>query len=155
MHFNVFRTATSFLVIILFFKTDLAYSQEFKQTIKGYVTDAESKKPLAGITVRALPGSGSSITDSTGFYSLNNTAVGRYQIQITAVGYESRTLTDIVLSSGKELELNIALVQDFKTLDSIVIRAAGNRTRPVNEFATVSARSFSSADTKRYSGRHE
>lgn len=150
MHFNVFRTATSFLVIILFFKTDLAYSQEFEQTIKGWVTDAESKKPLAGVTVRTLPGSESSITDRAGFYSLNNTAVGRYQIQITAVGYESRTLTDIVLSSGKELELNIALVQDFKTLDSIVIRAAGNRARPVNEFATVSASSFSSADTKRY-----
>ena len=150
MHINIPYAVSLCLLSILFLNCNSAFSRNFNQTIKGYVTDAESKKPLAGITIRFQPGAGNAVTDSTGFYSFKQAPVGRYQVQYTGIGYETRLLSDIVLSSGKELELNISLAQDFKELDSIVIRSSKDNTRPLNEFAAVSARSFSSADTKRY-----
>ena len=123
MHINIPYSISLCLLSILFLKGNSAFSQDFNQTIKGYVTDAESKKPLAGITIRFQPGAGNAVTDSTGFYSFKQAPVGRYQVQYTGIGYETRLLSDIVLSSGKELELNISLAQDFKELDSIVIRS--------------------------------
>lgn len=136
----------AFLLISLF-----SYGQSgYKQTIKGYIVDAESKKPLPGITVQVSPGSSRTISDSSGFYQLKNVPVGRYAIQYTSVGYETKTIAGLTLSSGKEMEQNISLIQKFSVLDSFTFRFHKNNSRPLNEFATISARSFSMEDTKRY-----
>ena len=128
-----------------------SFSQsDYRQTIKGYITDAESNKPLPGITVRLTPLEENTITDSLGFYALKNIPVGRYAIEYSGIGYESRILADQVLVSGKQLTLDVPLVQNFKILENVEVVASKNKSRPLNEFATLSARSFSSADAKRY-----
>lgn len=128
-----------------------SYGQsDYKQTIKGYIVDAESKQPLVGITVRVMPGEASVISDSSGFYLLKDIPVGRYAIQYTSIGYETKIISGLTLSSGKELEQNISLIQKFSVLDSFTLRLRKNNTKPLNEFATVSARSFSMDETKRY-----
>ncbi|MBS1597566.1 MAG: TonB-dependent receptor [Bacteroidetes bacterium] len=139
---------------LLFFFLQLSlfsYGQsDYKQTIKGYVIDAESKKPLAGITVKVVPGSASAVSDSSGFYLLKDVAVGRYAIQFTSIGYETKIISGLTLSSGKELEQNISLIQKFSLLESFTLRLRKNNAKPLNEFATVSARSFSMDETRRY-----
>jgi CarboxypepD_reg-like domain len=123
---------------------------DYRQTIKGYITDAESKKPLAGITVQLTTLKENAVTDSLGFYAFRNIPVGRYTIEYSGVGYESKILQDMVLVSGKQLTLDLPLIQNYKTLENVQVVASKNKSRPLNEFATLSARSFSSGDAKRY-----
>ncbi len=122
----------------------------FKQSVKGYVTDAASGKALPGVTVMFQPSGLSAISDSSGYYVIRNLPLGRYSIEYSTIGYESRTLSDILVTSGKENEQNISLTEKFKNLDNITVSSSRNRLKPINEFATVSARSFSIEDTKRY-----
>lgn len=121
----------------------------YTQSVKGHVADAESQRPLAGVTVQLMPGDSKAVTDGLGFYRLTNVPTGRYSIQYTIVGYEVQTLPDIIVSSGKELEQNITLREGLKNLQSVTVQA-GRGKKPLNEFAVLSARSFSMEETKRF-----
>ncbi len=78
-----FHSSISLIMATLF---TLAYARsvaqsDYRQTIKGYITDAESKKPLAGITVQLTALKENTVTDSLGFYAFRNIPVGRYAIE--------------------------------------------------------------------------
>ncbi|MDR6342517.1 hypothetical protein HNQ91_005601 [Filimonas zeae] len=128
----------------------IAYAQSFKQSVKGRVTDAESQQPLSGVTIVFSPGNIRAVTDSTGTYHIAGLPTGRYSIQYSIAGYELQTLSDIVIVSGKELEQNVLLREGFKNLTAVTVQSGRNGRKPLNEFAAVSARSFSMEETKRY-----
>lgn len=128
------------------------YSQQatgFRQTVKGRITDAESQRPLAGVSVTLSPGAATTITDSLGFYRLTDIPTGKYILQCTIMGYEVQTLPDVVVGSGKELEQNMVMREGFKSLKAITVQSGRGR-KPMNEFAVSSARSFSMEETKRF-----
>ncbi|HEX6334011.1 MAG TPA: TonB-dependent receptor [Flavisolibacter sp.] len=136
------------LTTLLFLACLAAGGQEaLKQTVKGIITDADSKMPLAGATVSI--GEQSTITDSTGEFQLANVAIGRSQLSVSMVGYDSKK-TEVIVNSGKEVYLAIPLVENIRQMDAIKIVARRNRSKPLNEFASASARSFSVEETKRY-----
>ncbi|BAV09807.1 Carboxypeptidase regulatory-like domain-containing protein [Filimonas lacunae] len=136
------------ITYILYLLLQAAYAQSFTQSVKGQVTDAESRRTLAGVSIVLMPGNIRAITDSLGFYHIANIGTGRYTVQYTIAGYEPQSLPDVVVNSGKEAELNIGMREDFKNLGAVTVTARGRK--PLNEFAAVSARSFSMEDTKRY-----
>ncbi len=59
------------------------------QSIKGRVTDSESGRPLAGITVAVARTTLGTVTDASGQFELNGLTNGDYQLEISAVGYET------------------------------------------------------------------
>jgi len=72
-------------------------------------------------------------TNLEGFFTLNNVNVGGpYTIQITYVGYEPQTLSNIFLDLGQTETFNIEMNESSVTLDEIVVSAGGlfdgNRT---------------------------
>ncbi len=122
----------------------------FTQTIKGVVTDADSKKPLSLATVNLLNSKIHVLTDSLGQFRINGVAVGRHSVTVSNLGYDSKTIAEIMVSSGKEVFVNIALTETVQTLKEVSVSSRKNRTKSLNEFATASARQFSVEDTKRY-----
>ena len=142
-------------LIILFITLSIAATeQSLVQNIKGKVIDKDSKFPLIGATILITdisPKKGS-VSDLDGNFLFDNIPIGRHTIQISYVGYKSKTLEGIYLSSGKELYLNIELTESAMQLKEAVIKANGNgrQSRPLNEMATISARSFSVEETGRY-----
>jgi hypothetical protein len=146
------RTIFFFLAALLLFSQAVRAQSAltFRQSVKGHVTDAESQRPLAGVSIRLMPGDIQAVTDSAGFYHLHAIPTGRYVFQYTIVGYEVQTLPDVIVSSGKELEQNVLLREGFKSLKAITVQAGRSGRKPLNEFAVVSARSFSMEETKRF-----
>lgn len=132
-----------------------AFSQHnFTQTIRGKVIDAQSYEPLPGATV-TLIGSEPLIgvsTDAEGDFFLENIPVGRQSLHITFVGYRPAMLQNLLLTSGKEIVLEVKLEENITRLTDVVITAPQNKERPQNDFATVSARSFTVEETERYAG---
>ncbi|MGC4058980.1 MAG: carboxypeptidase-like regulatory domain-containing protein [Chitinophagaceae bacterium] len=149
---------TRLLFFFFLFATTLyipnAAAQELQQTIRGRVTDGDTRQPLTDATVQLqLPQNGiASVTDSNGYFSLPGCPVGRVDLQIALPGYETRVLRNLVLSSGKELVLEITLKEAYKGLKNVVVKGRRNKSSVANEMALVSARSFSVEETKRYAG---
>lgn len=132
-----------------------AAAQTPVQTIRGVITDKQSSATIPGVSVvvlNAVPVIGA-ITDIDGKFELKNVPIGRVSIQISSVGYHSVTLSNLVLNSGKELVLNISIEEKVSDLKEAVISARSiDKKNPLQEMATVSARSFTIDETNRYAG---
>lgn len=129
-------------------------SQDLTSTIKGTVVDKQSQFTLPGVNV-ILVGSDPIVgasTDINGRFRLENVPVGRHTIQVSFLGYETITLGNLLINSGKELDLNISMVESIGELQEVVITGQADKRESLNKMATVSARQFSVEEAQRYSG---
>ncbi len=145
-------------ILLLFFNiiyiAVMLKAQNLGQTLKGKVVDNESHITLPGANVVILNTSPllGAITDLDGNYKIQNVPIGRYTIQISYIGYESVTIPEILVGSGKEVIINIGLKESVNQLDEVVVKAHSRKDRPLNSMATISARSFTVEETRRYAG---
>ncbi len=143
------------LAALMLFALSNAQSQNtLTQTVRGSIKDANSKIPLIGATiiVEGIDPMMGTTADIDGNFRMERVPVGRYNLKVSYVGYEPFTLSEILVSSGKEVVLKIELKESSLALSEVVIRANTNKDRPVNSMATLSARTFSVEETSRYAG---
>lgn len=146
------RTKVLTAIILLLISNALAYSQALTQTVRGTVLDKVSKTPLPGASVIVINSSPliGSTTDSEGNFKLSNVPLGTQGIHISFIGYKEITLPNIIVNSGKEVVLNIQLEEDILQLDEIVVKPDVEKNKPLNELSTVSTRTFSVEETRKF-----
>lgn len=124
------------------------------QTVKGRIVDAQSEYPLIGATI-LLVGSDpiiGSVTDMDGRFKVENVPVGRQNFSAQYIGYKSIALPNVLVTSGKEVVLDIKLEESVENLEAVVVTADANKDLAINELAKVSARTFNLEETTRFSG---
>ncbi|ACT96031.1 TonB-dependent receptor [Dyadobacter fermentans] len=129
----------------------LAFAQP-AQTVKGRVVDTESQQPVIGanvIVTSTTPIIGG-VTDTEGNFRIEKVPVGRHSFKITSLGYDDAFIQEINVGSGKEVELNIKLTESFKALNEVVVKAQKENGAPLNDMVSVSGRSFTVDQTKRF-----
>ncbi|HPB06565.1 MAG TPA: carboxypeptidase-like regulatory domain-containing protein, partial [Prolixibacteraceae bacterium] len=142
------------LVTILLLFTGAAKAQVITQTVKGKVYDKVSQSSLPGATIliKDTDPARATITDSEGSFRIEKVPVGRYNIEIRTLGYTPVSLTEILVGSGKEVVLNVEMVESVENLVEVTVKAHVNKDKPLNSMATISARSFNVEETRRYAG---
>lgn len=118
------------------------------------MADADSKSPIEMVTVKVmnLDTNISSLTDAGGKFRLERVPVGRYTIKFAIVGYEDMVLQNIVVTSGKEVILNVEMREKILVGKEVEIVAEKDKTKANNDLVTNSARNFQSEETDRYAG---
>lgn len=142
------------LLLLLLLSTTAISAQQLTQTVRGTVVDKFSQTPLPGANVIVLPAEQAlgTTTDIDGAFRLENVPIGRQTIQISFLGYNTATLSNIEVTSGKEIVLSVALEEKIITKKEVVIEATRKKEEALNEMTSVSARTFSIEDSKRYAG---
>jgi hypothetical protein len=124
------------------------------QTIKGVVTDKESRAPIPGATIK-LNSEGALHTTSTnaeGEFRITGVPVGRNEFIISMIGYQPAVLSGVLVNAGKELVLSIGLSEAVNEMQAVTLVTERNRQKPLNDLASVSARAFTVEETGRYAG---
>jgi len=116
------------------------------------VLDAGTRETLPGANVVLLNNNMGTISDVDGQFLLEDIAVGRYDLQVSFVGYEPVIIPELLLSSGSEVVLEIEMEPAFTELDKVVVKPEIRKDRPTNSMAAVSARTFSVEEAGRYAG---
>lgn len=145
---------TILIVLFLFNAPSFSTAQTNGQTVKGSVFDIESHEPLIGasiVLVESNPIIGAT-TGIDGNFNIGNVPLGRHTLRVSYIGYETATVSEIMVTSGKEISLQIGLKQNITEMDEVVILAHTQKDRPQNTMANVSARSFTVEETRRYAG---
>lgn len=106
---------------LLFFYAAPAHAQT--ATVRGFVKDQSDGQPLQGVNV-VLRGPGESLygtaTDTDGLYIISRVPPGRYNLQMTYIGYQ--TFTDTIdLVAGEILTYNFDLSFGDAELDEVVV----------------------------------
>jgi hypothetical protein len=137
-------------LLILLLSTAL-YSQNNKQNIRGIVIDKLSQTPINGATVQINNSDKQTISDEKGNYVLTEITPDRYEIKVSFVGYKEVVIPNVIVTSGKEVVLDITMEDEYKKLDEVVIKTS-NKASAINKLATVSARTFSMEEVNRFAG---
>ncbi len=131
-----------------------ANTQELTQVIRGQVIDIESQTPLAFATIAIIttePLLGA-ITDEDGNFRLEKVPIGRHDIKVSFVGYETQIIPELMLSTGKETVLTVKMKEQISELEEVVVKSYTKKDKPLNSMATLSARTFSVEEARRYAG---
>lgn len=123
------------------------------QTIRGVVIDRSSGVPLSFVSVGLLdmPQIGAS-TDDNGAFTLENVPVGRHDLQASLMGYETSTIREIMLTSAKEIYMEIQLKENSHNLGEVVVTNQTSKDQPLNKMALSGARMLSVEEARRYAG---
>ena len=139
----------SLFFALLFFQNPFLFAQNKSQTVRGTVIDRVTRQPVIGASISVVGTTQGSITDASGAFSIVNVVIGRRSVKCTSVGYESFSSEEFILNSVKEVVLTIDLKESIGDLQEVKITASQNTSRPVNDLAYVSARSFTVEETER------
>ena len=142
-----------FTLAFCLFLTILTQAQS-TQTIRGKVVDQASQMPLIGVVILVEDLDLNTTTDIDGNFVLEKVPVGRQTITTQYLGYELHRSEGILISAGKMSYLEIGLLEQVQTTETVVVTASGGSdgvgNKVLNDLSVVSARSFSVEETKRY-----
>ena len=142
----MFRTA-----LFLFLLLPFCSVGQRAQRVKGIVTDKESNMPLIGVGVSVTdvsPGIGT-VTDTAGNFVIENVPVGKHTITVNYIGYQSRTLSDVLVTSAREVVLPVAMEEQAVKMEEVTVV---HKREHINDMALVSAKTFDVQETERYAG---
>ena len=126
------------------------------QTVKGTVTDEASKAPIPGVNIIVIGSDGpiGTATDENGNFRLEQVPIGRQSFKFSFIGYEDKTIPDVIVTAGKEVVLNVSMTEALTSLNEVTVTydASQDKNKTINDMAQVSARSFNLEETKRYAG---
>jgi hypothetical protein len=132
------------------------HAQQQTQRITGYIYDEASRVPLTGVIVTVLnttPARGAA-TDENGRFRIDSVTIGRRSLKISYLSYEAKVINDVVVTAGKEVNLDIALQEAVMNMNEVTISydRSKDKNRTINDMALISARSFNVDETKKYAG---
>jgi len=121
--------------------------------IVGSVTDKQSGTSLPAATVVAETAeySAASTTDNNGTFGFDSFPIGRFSIEVRMMGYEPYTAGNILLTSGKDLYLDIELTEKIESINEVTVKAH-RKNEVSDEFALSSARTFTVEESNKYAG---
>lgn len=123
-----------------------------QQVVKGRVVDRNSQQPLFGATViiSSLSPPRGATTDEKGYFRLEGIPYGRHDVTISYLGYETVTLRQVQVGAGKEVLLTVEMTEKAGQLKPVEIKAGDDKEKPLNDMATVSARTLDIGEAQRY-----
>lgn len=149
---GMLKSKTTILLLCLLVSASAFSQSQLTQNIRGVVTDRSSGEPLPYATVGLLKSTIGTTTDDNGKFVLANVPIGRHDVQATLMGYESAIFREIMVTSAKEIFIEIQLKENVHELDEIIITNKVQKDQPLNNMALSGARLLSVEEARRYAG---
>jgi hypothetical protein len=132
--------------------TSLVFGQTITGVVKGTVRDKETFQPIIGAKIEIVVSDTylAAITNVNGLFRVDDVPVGKQNVVISYVGYEPRQFNNVEVSS-KEVVLEVDLIEKINSLKAVEV-IGEKKGEIINKMVSVSARSFSIEESKRYAG---
>ena len=137
------------LIVLIIVMLQKGFGQIPEQNIRVYIKDEYTHQAITNVAVQLFNEKESFQTqsDSSGL-AIFKVAVGRYQMELKALGYQGLLITEILLETGKSLTDEITLVPTNTDIEAILITSAPTRMNPLDRL--ISNRVISVEQTRRF-----
>ena len=121
------------------------------QTIRGVVVDSKTNIPVeyASVSIVEIPSLGIS-TDSAGHFRLDNVPIGRYSIQASFMGYYTNIVSEVLVTSAKEVYIEIPMNENIRSLSEVLVQPETQKNQPLNPMAIAGGRMISMEEAGRF-----
>ncbi len=144
------KSIITLIVFVCFSNFINAQTNGFTQTVKGVVMDDQSGNILENVTVSI--NNTSSITNSKGNFVLEKIPIGRQNLKASIIGYEEGYISNIEVTSSKEVVIEIRLKEKITKMEEVVVKSDKSKNKAINEVAVISARQLSIDEAFKYAG---
>jgi hypothetical protein len=127
---------TFFFLLLFSFSAKLL--SQLPGSIKGKIIEQSTKQPIIGANIALQNTQKGTISDTLGNFVINNVSEGSYILQVSYIGFQTKTLTDIIVVRNKAYYLEIELLDEVASLATATVRAFKNeniRTMPVSTYS--------------------
>ena len=121
-HRNFSLVLETSVVFLLLFSFLSGHAQSYTQTIRGTVIEKQLQRPLIGATVQVLGLSLGDKTDEFGNFIITQVPVGTQTVMVSSIGFKENTVSNLVVNSGKEVVLTIAMEEKIHSAKEVVIK---------------------------------
>ena len=149
---HLLRNGLLFSLFILPLFAVAQQTNRLTQTIRGVVKDKTTGGPVTGATIILDDTDLAAITDSLGAFRLQDVAIGRHSVTVSFVGYEPAVIKEILVTSAREVYLEVAVEQKAVELEEVIVRPGINKAGSLNRMAVVGAKMFSTEEAARFAG---
>ncbi|MEO6831794.1 MAG: TonB-dependent receptor [Chitinophagaceae bacterium] len=141
----------SLLLILLIVVVNIRANAQLFQRIKGQILDKESQAPLEGVLVAIIDLNPvrTALTDVSGRFSIDSIPIGKHHIACNFLSYHELNIPDVLVTSGREVVLNILMQESARRLAEQVVSV---KRRSMNDRALASVKTFDVQETERYAG---
>jgi hypothetical protein len=125
----VVRRARTGIALLTMFRLCAALdAQQQPGSIRGVVHDKEFDQPIAGVVVQILElqQNGKAVTGVDGNFSFGQVPPGRYTLAIGKEGYTRQVKPDVLVESGRIVDLQFTLAGEFTDLDEVLVQDIAN-----------------------------
>ena len=138
----------SILVILLCFSIASIFAQSGK--LKGRVTDAVTNQSIPFANVFLQNSTTGTTTDTAGNFIFDDLAPGFYNVQVSFVGYITKSIFEVEVTKAKIAILDIQLETQSKEISEVVVTASKQFIK--TQESPVSVRSLGLNEIQRYPG---
>jgi len=117
---------------LFFFSVTVAFAQS---SVSGKISD-ENGMPISGATVIVSGTSTGTVSDIDGIYTLTGISDGNVTLTASYLGF--KTQSQVVTINGMSATMNFVLVEDFSTLDEIIITGVVNPKSKLESSVSIS-----------------
>jgi hypothetical protein len=120
--------------------------------IHGTVVEQSTREPVPGAIITLLDTGIGAAADAEGLFSLTEVPAGTYRVRVSAVGKKPVILPDIVVASGRNVDLLVPLEESVITVEEVVTEASTFQRSAENP---VSLQRLSYEEIRRFPGGFE
>lgn len=123
------------LVIVLGLRFEDVYAQSIGR-VQGRVIDKATQQPIHGANIVFLNTQYGVTTDTNGNFKIT-VPIGRYQIRVSYIGYQTIINPDVIVSTGHTVHLQFELVETaIRVEDEVLVRAEFFQKEPSQVVST-------------------
>ena len=143
-----YKMTTRFLFSIIALALFTSVYGQSNGRFSGTIINRNTQKQMSSLTVSLKPGSFSQISDSIGNFRFTNLVPGTYSLDITGVDIEPKSLTNLVVTSGNEINLLIEVNNAINQLSTVTVSSRKNSARATSLESPLSIQRLTTEEIK-------
>ncbi|MCF0052474.1 TonB-dependent receptor [Dyadobacter sp. LJ53] len=131
------RVKTQVITVFLSMVSVLSFAQT-AGSFKGKILDQSTKQPIVGATIQIEKTQLGANSDTTGLFAINHIPAGTYAGNISCVGFQTKHISEIVITSGKTYYTEIEVLEEIASLNEATVKAFKGENNPLTPVSAFS-----------------
>lgn len=105
-------------------------------SFKGKIIEHSTKQPIVGATVFIDNIQLGAATDTLGIFTIGNIPSGSYNVKISSIGFQTKIISEVIITPGKTYYSEIELLEDATELAAVTVQVYKGENNPMTPVST-------------------
>jgi hypothetical protein len=127
-----------YILAILALSLSIASFAQSGGSFKGKIIEQSTKQPIVGATVFINNIQLGAATDTLGIFMIGNIPPGSYNVKISSIGFQTKIMSEVIITPGKTYYSEIELLEDATELAAVTVQVYRSENNPLTPVSTYS-----------------